>query len=56
MTAVLADSLRQGLVEQIPLRSFGQPEDIAAAALFLASSAARYITGHVLVVDGGLAM
>jgi len=56
MTAVLNDSLRQGLIQTIPLRSFGQPDDIAAAALFLASPPARYITGHVLVVDGGLAM
>ena len=36
--------------------TLGQPLDVAQAALFLVSDAARYITGHVLVVDGGLAM
>jgi len=38
------------------LNCFGQPEDIALAALYLASPAARYVTGHVLVVDGGMVM
>jgi 3-oxoacyl-[acyl-carrier protein] reductase len=38
----------------IPLGRYGEPEDIADVALFLASEAARYITGQVLVVDGGL--
>jgi NAD(P)-dependent dehydrogenase (short-subunit alcohol dehydrogenase family) len=37
----------------IPLGRFADPEDIADPAVFLASDAARYITGHVLVVDGG---
>ncbi len=41
------------LVNAQPLPLAGQPEDIAAAALFLASEAARFITGHCLVVDGG---
>jgi len=36
--------------------TLGEPRDVAQAALFLVSEAARYITGHVLVVDGGLAM
>jgi 3-oxoacyl-[acyl-carrier protein] reductase len=38
----------------IPMGRVGEPEDIADVALFLASAAARYITGQVLVVDGGL--
>jgi NAD(P)-dependent dehydrogenase (short-subunit alcohol dehydrogenase family) len=42
-----------GRAERLPLRRLGAPEDIAAAALFLASDAASWITGHTLVVDGG---
>jgi NAD(P)-dependent dehydrogenase (short-subunit alcohol dehydrogenase family) len=38
---------------KIPLNRIGDPKDIAGAAVFLASSAASYITGHILVVDGG---
>jgi 3-oxoacyl-[acyl-carrier protein] reductase len=56
MTAVLNESMRAEVMKQIPLGFFGQAEDIANAALFLASPAARYITGQVLVVDGGMAM
>jgi gluconate 5-dehydrogenase len=40
-------------MRRIPLRSLGQPEDVADAALFLASDEARYITGDMLYVDGG---
>lgn len=39
---------------QITARDFGSPEDIGGAAVYLASDAARYVTGHVLVVDGGV--
>ncbi len=56
MTAGLGDEIRADLLKRIPLNAFGQAEDIAAAALFLASPAARYITGQVLTVDGGMVM
>jgi 3-oxoacyl-[acyl-carrier protein] reductase len=56
MTAVLNEQIRTQVLKSIPMNRFGQPEDIAAAALFLASPAARYITGQVLTVDGGMVM
>jgi len=56
MTAALGEEARAALLKQIPLHCLGQPEDVANAALFLASPAARYITGQVLAVDGGMAM
>lgn len=56
MTASLKEEAMQELRKKIPLNTLGQPDDIASAALFLASASARYITGHVLTVDGGMAM
>jgi 3-oxoacyl-[acyl-carrier protein] reductase len=56
MTGGLNEELKTGLLEKIPLNSFGQPDDIANAALFLAGPGARYITGQVLTVDGGMVM
>lgn len=56
MTAVLGDEMRVELLKKIPLNSFGQPDDIANAAFFLAGAEARYITGQVLTVDGGMVM
>lgn len=56
MTAALGEEARAELLKKIPLNRFGQPEDIAHAALFLAGPAGRYITGQVLTVDGGMAM
>src|SRR5208282_570294 len=56
MTGALTPELRADLLQRIPLRSLGQPADIAEAALFLAGPGARYITGQVLTVDGGMVM
>ena len=56
MTDALPQQARERLMEAIPMGTLGEPMDVAQAALFLVSDAARYITGHVLVVDGGLAM
>ena len=56
MTSGLPEELKTGVVKQIPLGKFGEPEDIAAAVAFLASAEAKYITGQVLTVDGGMVM
>jgi 3-oxoacyl-[acyl-carrier protein] reductase len=56
MTDVLPQEVRDAVLGKIPLGAFGDPADIAAAVLFLASPAARYITGQVLAVDGGMTM
>lgn len=56
MTAKLSDEMRKELMKTIPLRRVAAPEEIAQPVLFLASDAASYITGHTMVVDGGIAM
>ncbi|SHK28351.1 3-oxoacyl-[acyl-carrier-protein] reductase [Rhodothermus profundi] len=56
MTAALPEQAREAMLRSIPLGRPGTPEDVAQAVLFLASPAARYITGQVLHVDGGMAM
>ncbi len=56
MTAVLKDDLKAQVLNGIPLKRFGKPEDIAAAVRFLCSEEAGYITGHVLDVNGGMYM
>ena len=56
MTEVLSDAVKEGAAAQIPMKVFGETEDVAWAAVYLASDRARYITGQVLCVDGGMAM
>lgn len=56
MTDALPEQAKRRLMEAIPMGTLGEPLDVARAALFLVGEASRYITGHVLVVDGGLAM
>lgn len=56
MTAVLGEDMKAELLKRIPLGTLGQADDIAGAALYLASPAARYVTGQVLTVDGGMVM
>jgi len=54
--STVPDDVQKSLMDIIPLGRVGQPEEIAKAAAFLASDDAAYITGHILTVDGGLAM
>ena len=56
MTDVLKDDIKKAIMENIPMKAFGETEDIANAVAFLASEEARYITGQVISVDGGMAM
>jgi 3-oxoacyl-[acyl-carrier protein] reductase len=56
MTDKLSQEQKDAITKQIPLASLGQPEDVAEAVLFFASPAARYVTGQVLAVDGGMVM
>ena len=56
MTRDLSDEQRKTLTDQIPLARLGDPGDIAAAVLFLASGAGAYITGETIHVNGGMHM
>lgn len=56
MTDVLNEKTTEAVKQHIPLGEFGAVEDIANAALYLAGNGSRYVTGHVLTVDGGMAM
>ncbi len=56
MTEVLSDEVKKAVLPRIPLGKFGESEDIAAAVAFLAAPEAKYITGQVLTVDGGMVM
>jgi 3-oxoacyl-[acyl-carrier protein] reductase len=56
MTAALDQKMREELLKRIPLNRLGKADDIADAALFLASPAAGYVTGQVLTIDGGMVM
>ena len=56
LTIDLPQELKDMFIEMTPLGRYGEPEDIANAVAFLVSDEASYITGHVLSVDGGMAM
>ncbi len=54
MTDAIPDAMHEAMLNRIPVKRIGKPEDIAAGVLFLASEEASYITGQVLTIDGGL--
>jgi 3-oxoacyl-[acyl-carrier protein] reductase len=54
MTQKLPETVRAEILKKVPLGAVGTPEDVANGVLFLASDLASYITGHVLVIDGGM--
>jgi 3-oxoacyl-[acyl-carrier protein] reductase len=56
LTEVLSEELQRAMLANTPLGSFGKPEDVASAVRFLVSEEAAFITGEVLLVDGGLGM
>ena len=56
ITGALSEKVQEQILTQIPLGTFGKPEDIANCAAFLASDEAAYITGQVIQVDGGMCM
>ena len=56
MTGAMSDAVKEKVVENIPFKEMGKPEDIAETVAFLAGDGARYITGQVLCVDGGMAI
>ncbi len=56
MTDVLKEDLKQKMLDAIPLKRFGKPEDVASVVYFLCSSLAKYITGQVINIDGGMVM
>ena len=56
LTQVIADEMKELMLANTPLGRFGRPEDIAGAVRFLCSEEASFITGEVLLVDGGLGM
>ena len=54
MTSELDERYKQAMLDAVPVARLGQPEDVAATVLFLASNQASYITGAVIPVNGGM--
>jgi 3-oxoacyl-[acyl-carrier protein] reductase len=56
MTAVLSEKVTEEMLSKIPMKTYGEPQSVANAVLFLASDMSEYITGQVVNVDGGMVM
>ncbi len=56
MTNALSDKVKEGILLQVPMGRLGQSQEVASTALYLASDMSNYVTGQVLVVDGGMVM
>jgi 3-oxoacyl-[acyl-carrier protein] reductase len=56
MTEVLSEDVKQKMLDQIPMKRFGTPADVARTVLFLATEASSYMTGQVLTISGGMVM
>lgn len=56
MTKELSESVKKEMLSEIPMEKFGSPQDVADVALFLCSDLSSYVTGQVIVVDGGMYM
>jgi 3-oxoacyl-[acyl-carrier protein] reductase len=56
MTGALSDSIKLRLLELIPSKRMGRPEEVASAVVYLASEEAAYVTGQTLHINGGMAM
>ena len=56
MTDKLSEPQKEAMMQKIPLKSFGRPEDVANSVAFLASKEASYITGQTIHVNGGMLM
>ena len=56
MTDVLGEKMQEEILKMVPLKDMGEVEEVANLALYLASPEARYITGQVIAIDGGMTM
>ena len=56
MTKKLPEQVREAMIKMIPLKTYGLPDDVANVVLFLVSDLSKYVTGQVVVVDGGMVM
>jgi 3-oxoacyl-[acyl-carrier protein] reductase len=56
MTEMLGEKIQEEILKIVPLKDMGEVEEIANLALYLASPEARYITGQVIAIDGGMTM